>query len=142
MRFSVLRHTLPTPSIRGSHWDLLLQFADYLSEDERSLYCFELHFPPDQWSVLAASQLPNHRAVYLHYSGPISHGRGSVELVLGGNIHWLSKCENCYEFELIPDSHPIPLNWNAHGQRFQLSRQDKEEWSLYLCKGQPSGQGG
>jgi hypothetical protein len=132
MRFSILQHTLPTNSIRSSHWDLLLQFADYQSEYESALYCFELHLPPDQWSSLVASELPNHRALYLHYSGPISDDRGTVELLLGGDIHWLSRDENCFEFELHPDSHPVPRNWNKNGQRFRLSRQDKVHWLLSL----------
>jgi hypothetical protein len=141
MRFSVLKHTLPASSIRSSHWDLLLQFADYQSEDERALYCFELQLPPDQWSVLAATQLPDHRALYLHYSGPISNDRGAVELVLAGDIQWLSRDENCYEFELHPEAHPNPRNWNANGRRFRLSRQDKDHWSLSHWEGRPLGDG-
>ena len=139
MRFSVLKHTLPESSIRYSHWDLLLQFADYQSEDERALYCFELHLPPDQWSSLTASQLTDHRALYLRYSGPLSNDRGAVEFVLGGDIEWLSREENRFEFELHPDSHPKPRNWNANGQRFELLRQDKDHWSLSLVEGRPLG---
>jgi hypothetical protein len=130
MRFAVLLHTLPKMNTRPSHWDLLLQFADCKTTEDKCLDCFELTLPPDQWTLLEVSQLPAHRALYLTYSGPISNDRGSVEQVLAGNIQWYARNANYLEFELFPDYHPVPVNWNANGERFQLARQEKERWSL------------
>lgn len=135
MRFAVLHHSLPECHIRPSHWDLLLQFSNYHFVEERCLDCFELNLPPDQWSSLAVTRLPSHRALYLNYSGPISGNRGSVELVLTGEMKWHVREEHNFEFELIADPSSQPNQWNVSGQRFQLSRQGEDHWFLKL---QPS----
>jgi hypothetical protein len=136
MRFAVLHHTLPETNIRPSHWDLLLQFADYQSHEEKCLDCFELHLPPDHWSLLEASQLPSHRAFFLNYSGPISGNRGSVQLVLAGEVQWHVRDASNLDFELTVDPIYNVGVWEANGQRFQLTRQEEDHWTLQL---QPPG---
>lgn len=132
MRFAVLQHTLPSTSIRASHWDLLLQFAGYRSKDEKCLDCFELSLPPEQWSSLVISRLPSHRALYLEYAGPISGDRGTVEQVMAGELEWHSRGEGFAEFELIADPYRRPNHWPANGQRIRLTREEKDRWFLQL----------
>lgn len=132
MRFAVLLHTLPATSIRASHWDLLLQFAEYRSKDEKCLDCFELSLPPEQWSSLAISRLPSHRALYLEYAGPISGDRGTVEQVMVGEVQWHSRDGDIAEFDLIAEPSRRPNHWSANGQRMKLTWEEKDRWLLEL----------
>ena len=132
MRFAVLQHTLPINSIRTSHWDLLLQFAEYRAKDDKCLDCFELSLPPAQWSSLLISRLPSHRALYLEYVGPISGDRGSVEQVMVGEVQWHSRDKNVTEFDLLADPNRRPEHWPASGQRIKLTHAEKDRWFLQL----------
>ncbi len=69
-RFAVLRHLTPSGYPRPDHWDLLL-------EQPQGLWTWALPIPPEQGTA-QAERLPDHRAVYLEYEGPISGGRGTV----------------------------------------------------------------
>ena len=90
-RFVVLEHKLPPESERPSHWDLLLEQPP---EWGGVLLSFEVSKPPAEWGPLTAVlKLPDHRALYLDYEGPISGNRGSVTRVLEGNIQWLEKTD-------------------------------------------------
>ena len=83
--FAVLRHLLPKPSNRNSHWDLLLESPNSKTD---SLWTFEVQNPPHIWRTESITQLADHRKVYLTYEGPISNGRGKVSNVLNGTVTW------------------------------------------------------
>jgi len=66
-RFVVLAHDSPD----GRHWD-------FMFETGPALATWALERPPESGQVATAKALPDHRAAYLDYEGPISRGRGSV----------------------------------------------------------------
>ncbi len=89
--FVVLHHTMPTPSPRATHWDLLLEHP---LPNNNSLLSFELLVPPEEWSnPTAATRLPDHRPTYLTYEGPISNNRGHVKRILQGSFEWVNANE-------------------------------------------------
>lgn len=59
--------------------------------DARILLSLQTHSRPDdpRAGVFAARPLPDHRAIYLTYEGPISGGRGEVRRVAQGVVHRL-----------------------------------------------------
>lgn len=65
-RFRILLHDWPFV-----HWDLLL-------EDGDALLTWRLLEEPVLQQWLASEKLPDHRLVYLDYSGPVSGDRGTV----------------------------------------------------------------
>jgi hypothetical protein len=71
-RFVVLRHEPPVTSERTLHWDLML-------ESEGVLRTWALSCEPRLDATIAGQQLPDHRAAYLDYEGPISGDRGVVQ---------------------------------------------------------------
>ncbi|MDG3006007.1 DNA polymerase ligase N-terminal domain-containing protein [Paludisphaera mucosa] len=71
-RFVLLEHRRD-----GIHWDLML-------ERDGVLKTWALDAPPSPGAEATARPLPDHRAAYLDYEGPISGGRGSVRRVDGG----------------------------------------------------------
>lgn len=75
-RFVILRHELPAESGRPSHWDFMLEQRD--ATGEISLRTWAIERSPDSVPPQPASLLPDHRAAYLDYEGPISGGRGEV----------------------------------------------------------------
>ncbi len=80
LRFVILRHTgVPTP-----HYDLMIESAP-----GSPLLTWRVLTPPEAWTrLLTAARLPDHRAAYLNYEGPISAGRGAVRRIDTGNA-WL-----------------------------------------------------
>ena len=85
-RFAILRHQLPADSVRSSHWDLLLEKPNGLDE---ALLTFAATTPPEEWgNATVVQQLPDHRAVYLDYDGPVSGNRGIVCRVVNGTLQW------------------------------------------------------
>ncbi len=66
-RFTVLEHQWC-----GVHWDFLLQ------HDDGPLRTWAIRTPIVSDRDLKADRLPDHRAIYLDYEGPISGGRGIV----------------------------------------------------------------
>lgn len=70
-RYVVLRHELPPDNPRGSHWDLMLEFAG-------ALRTWALPVEPCAGQVQTAEALSDHRLAYLDYEGPVSEGRGAV----------------------------------------------------------------
>lgn len=70
-RYVILRHTLPAESTRPSHWDFMLEFGDVLRT-------WALEQSPDGAEPQPAQLLPDHRAAYLTYEGPVSGNRGEV----------------------------------------------------------------
>jgi len=78
-RFVILRHTFPDGG-NGEffdHYDLML-------EQEGKLATWQLEDLPDFNKSVAAKKLPDHRALYLDYEGPISDDRGSVKRIMAG----------------------------------------------------------
>jgi hypothetical protein len=65
-RFAILEHDHPE-----LHWDLLLEAG-------AALRTWRLAQPPEHPHPIAATQLPDHRTLYLDYEGPVSGGRGVV----------------------------------------------------------------
>lgn len=80
-RTVLLRHDLPDGS---SHLDWLIERPN--RTDERRLIAFRLMERPDQDASPAflGTRLPDHRAHYLDYEGPISGDRGRVTRVAAG----------------------------------------------------------
>jgi hypothetical protein len=66
-RYVILEHDTP----QGLHWDVMLQWGEVL----RTWAAPDL---PDSKLTLNVRDLPDHRAAYLDYEGPVSGGRGSV----------------------------------------------------------------
>jgi hypothetical protein len=66
-RFVILEHDHPI-----LHWDLML-------EEGFSLKTWRLAEPPGGAQPIDATELGDHRAVYLDYEGPVSGGRGFVK---------------------------------------------------------------
>jgi hypothetical protein len=66
-RFAILRHD----SLRGVHWDLLLEAGGMLRT-------WALEQEPAAGAAIACRALPDHRLLYLDYEGPVSGERGTV----------------------------------------------------------------
>ena len=65
-RYVILSHDHPFP-----HWDFMLEHGDALAT-------WRLLDAPAPGRTCRAESLPNHRAAYLDYEGPVSGGRGVV----------------------------------------------------------------
>lgn len=75
-RTVVLLHTLPDGS---SHFDWMIEVPG-----RPGLITFRCDKAPSRAPEFAAELLPDHRAVYLEYEGPVSGNRGKVERVAAG----------------------------------------------------------
>jgi hypothetical protein len=75
-RYVILRHELPPASGRASHWDVMLE--DRAESGEIVLKTWAIERSPDDGATQPATLLPDHRAAYLTYEGPVSGGRGEV----------------------------------------------------------------
>lgn len=79
LRFVLLEHQW-----KGVHWDFMLEHGDHLRT-------WAIDGPVVAGKELPARELPDHRAAYLDYEGPISGDRGSVSRVDHGTyvpIEW------------------------------------------------------
>jgi hypothetical protein len=65
-RFAILEHDHPE-----LHWDLLLEAG-------AALRTWRLPRPPEGAQPIQATQIADHRTIYLDYEGPVSGGRGVV----------------------------------------------------------------
>lgn len=70
-RFVILRHQLPPPADRPTHWDLMLEQAEGLAT-------WALAAPLAPGQPVPATRLAAHRSQYLDFEGPLSGGRGTV----------------------------------------------------------------
>lgn len=70
-RYVILRHETPLGSPRPSHWDFMLEQGDVLRT-------WAIELSPDEAAPQPALLLPDHRAAYLTYEGPVSNNRGEV----------------------------------------------------------------
>jgi hypothetical protein len=95
-RFVLLKHTMPTDTARGSHWDLMLEANGVL----RTWALDELPAPDRE---IAATQLADHSLAYLDYEGPVAGNRGSVERVDRGEYALAREMAGRIEIELFGD---------------------------------------
>ncbi len=81
LRFVVLFHEYESGHERADHWDLML-------EHEGQLLTWALSEIPKPGRSILATTLSDHRIEYLELEGAISHDRGSVSRLFGGNFQW------------------------------------------------------
>lgn len=114
-RFVLLRHDCPADYRDGPHWDWMLERAD--DDAEHRLATWSLLDLPEAWAALLglpptggesveATRLPDHRAAYLDYEGPVSGGRGEVRRLAGGAIGWV---ESTVDRVVVRIESPSPL---------------------------------
>ncbi|MFG0245547.1 MAG: hypothetical protein ACF8MF_05785 [Phycisphaerales bacterium JB052] len=77
----VLLHTQPG---KPDHYDWLIDQPQL--EKEHRLLTFRVAARPDQHRTFIAEKAANHRAIYLHYQGPLTQDRGEVTRVACGTI--------------------------------------------------------
>lgn len=77
-QFVLLEHDYPE-----FHWDFMLERGD-------TLLTWRLDRVPDEAGEIMATSLPDHRAAYLDYEGPVSGNRGSVQRVDRGDFELLA----------------------------------------------------
>lgn len=87
-RFRILTHDHP-----WLHWDLLL-------ETDAALQTWRLLQEPSTPGEIGAQALPDHRKVYLEYTGPVSGGRGTVSEWDRGTFEVASQADSNYAIEL------------------------------------------
>jgi hypothetical protein len=101
-RFVVLFHIVPIASDRQEHWDLMLESPSFEngnpSEDSRVLKTWALDSEPRPGEKMKALQLPDHRAAFLTFEGPLTNGRGEVKRQFGGELEWIT---NEPDFKLV-----------------------------------------
>ena len=90
-RFVIQFHTTG----RGAHYDLML-------ETDAGLATWQLRRPPADLGPdgMPARRLPDHRAAYLTYEGPVSGGRGAVRIFDGGACRLIECEDQRWVFEL------------------------------------------
>lgn len=106
LQFVLLWHEVPESFGRDSHWDLMIEQPDVAEEHRLATWAIKalpkawaepLQIENDSANLIEAIRLPDHRARYLDYEGPISGDRGQVSRFLAGNVSWLTatheKCE-------------------------------------------------
>ncbi|MCK4873111.1 MAG: hypothetical protein KAS72_10330 [Phycisphaerales bacterium] len=95
-RTVVLRHDVPNGSF---HFDWLIAMR---AAEGAELRAFRLDTPAHRLppgKIIAAEQLPDHRAAYLRYEGPVSGDRGHVRRVASG---WADvRCERPNLLEIV-----------------------------------------
>ena len=112
LRFVLLRHEVPDGIGCNSHWDLMIERPGVTQEHR--LATWSLETLPKAWAdvlslktlkngsadLLEATKLPDHRAHYLVYEGPLSDGRGEVTRSLAGTATWREMSGERCEIEL------------------------------------------
>ena len=117
-RAVILKHTLPGGSW---HFDWLLQTTD---DPESRLLTFRSgHHRPDRVGSFDADRLPDHRAIYLDYEGPISEGRGEVARISTGEI-----CE----FALSDESCSAVIVYPGNRLRFEGELLAGDRWRFVV----------
>ncbi len=87
-RFRILIHDHPR-----LHWDLLL-------ESVAALTTWRLLKEPSTPGDIPAEALPDHRQIYLEYSGPVSGGRGTVTEWDRGTFEFVSRTDRSWLIRL------------------------------------------
>ena len=101
----------------GRHYDLMLDSGPALATWRLE----KLPEAPGEGESLPAQALPDHRPAYLTYEGPISGGRGTVQIADTGTLRSIDRDEDHWAFEL--------LGLMIRG-RFNLRRVDGDRWLL------------
>ena len=112
--FVILHHTGHISQDRGDHWDWLILFPDYFlaelaprmqanrAAEIQGLLTFASENHPSQWSSGSRFwRLSPHRMEYLHYQGEVSQGRGNVQRIASGELHWIFLSEFHLQFRLF-----------------------------------------
>lgn len=133
-RAVLLRHDVPGA---GAHLDWLIERP--ASRLEHRLIAFRLATgsPPapldPRAGVVPAHRLPDHRAAYLDYEGPVSGGRGLVVRLADGQAFVRVEAEGHLEFEW---GVPRPAGgWI--GRRCVAFRREGEVWEISLGEFSP-----
>jgi len=112
-RFVIQLHTIAG----GRHYDLMLEAG-------AALATWRLERLPEalgDGESLPAEALPDHRPAYLTYEGPISSGRGTVQIADAGAFRSIDRDENRWSFE---------LQGRLVRGRFSLRRLEGDRWLL------------
>ncbi len=90
LRTVVLRHETPDG---GFHFDWMLEPPAVGGWLSCALITFRIHINPVEWTgdVVDAIRLPDHRAIYLTYEGPLTDNRGTVARVAEGTVTFLAE---------------------------------------------------
>ena len=108
-RYVILEHDHPF-----LHWDLMLEASDWLRT-------WRLAAPPTASPKIEATELGNHRRLYLDYEGPVSGDRGSV-------VRWDAGHYACLTDE--PDYLVVRLQSDRLRGTATLRRVQAEQWSF------------
>lgn len=118
-RFVVLRHEW-----EGVHFDLMLEQGGVLRT-------WALPEPLGDGRTIAARALPDHRAAYLEYEGPISGDRGEVRRIAEGRFEVLVWADDRIEVEVLDDQ----LNGKLALWRIETGDPERAgEWLVRLGK--------
>ena len=134
-RFVLLWHDCPPEHGTGAHWDLMIEREG--TGLEHRLATWRLDVLPHAWAeslLLEAAQeeretiavaLPDHRAHYLDYEGPLSGGRGTVSRIAEGAVEWIEDSADRIAVRISASS-------PGHGGMVKLIRggRSTEEWLL------------
>jgi len=123
-RFVVHHHTFDDGD---EHWDLMFEVGDVL-------WTWSLPVPPDLEDRLpvSARQLPDHRAAYLDYEGPVSRDRGRVRIHDRGIYRWV--CDEDIAEADMADVLQFQLDGErAHG-RYRLLRAPHDGIDLWRLR--------
>ncbi|MEO0528954.1 MAG: hypothetical protein AAF266_00105 [Planctomycetota bacterium] len=117
LRYALLRHECPDDYRDGPHWDLMLERPDVPYEHRLATWSLldlplswsrclgiSFHDPTDQTNGVTTEELPDHRAMYLDYEGPISANRGSVARAAGGTLEWVESMADTVSVQLDRES--------------------------------------
>jgi hypothetical protein len=118
-RFVILEHRW-----RGTHWDLMLEV-----EPGGPLRTWALDQAPivaEPHEAIPARALPDHRAAYLTYEGPISGDRGEVRRVDAGTFAVIEWADACVVVELAGETTRGRLVLTTSGET------DANEWLVQL----------
>ncbi len=125
IRAVVLRHDQP-----GDAWhhDLLLERPPRSSQaaadpDDRRLIAFRVAPPPHEPATTRAeaTRLPDHRALYLDYEGPLTRGRGAVRRLATGRVRSLHEA---------PSSIAAAIDFPQGSVALQGERVEEDRWNL------------
>ena len=103
----------------ATHYDLMLEVDESLATWQLPRSPLE----PGPPAPIAARKLPDHRRAYLTYEGPVSKGRGRVDIMDRGECDLLLRRADRWEFRLLG---------RVITGRFELARSadDPEQWKL------------
>ena len=108
-----------------THYDLMLARHSLAENRDEPLATWRLaatpeDLPPGQ--AIAARKLPDHRAAYLAYEGPVRGGRGRVDILDSGTYELLAEDESRLRIRLAGQK--------VRGE-FELRRSNApEEWTV------------